>query len=102
MSKGEIILVIDGSETAGNCVTLMLSFIWGNYAIPLAWLTREDNKGDFPEQMHLELLKQVYSLFASAQRVVLLGMVNLMAQNSAHGVIEMFGSLCYVLPRIIS
>lgn len=73
MSKGEIILVIDGSETAGNCVTLMLSFIWGNYAIPLAWLTREGNKGHFPEQMHLELLRQVHPLFASAQRVVLLG-----------------------------
>jgi Transposase DDE domain len=73
MSKGEIILVIDGSEVAGNCVTLMLSFIWGNYAIPLAWITREGKKGHFPEQMHLDLLKQVHPLFASAQRVILLG-----------------------------
>lgn len=73
MSKGEIILVIDGSETAGNCVTLMLSFIWGNYAIPLAWVTREGKKGHFPEHMHLDLLKQVHHFFGLAQRVVLLG-----------------------------
>lgn len=72
-SKGEVILVIDGSETAGNCVTLMLSFIWGNYAIPLVWITREGKKGHFPEQVHLDLIQQVHALFGQDQRVVLLG-----------------------------
>lgn len=73
MSQGEIILLIDGSETAGNCVTLMISFIWGDYAIPLAWITREGKKGHFPEQIHLDLVQQIQGLFAPNQRVILLG-----------------------------
>lgn len=73
MSKGEIILVIDGSETAGCCIPLMLSFVWGNYAIPLAQVTREGKRGHFPEQLHLDSLKQVYHFFGSAQRIVLPG-----------------------------
>jgi len=46
--KGELILVIDGSQTAGDCVTLMLSVLWQGYAIPLAWLVRVGKKGHFP------------------------------------------------------
>jgi hypothetical protein len=56
-SKGELILTIDGSETAGDCVTLMLSVIWRGYAIPLVWLTREMKKGHFPEQWHCDLIE---------------------------------------------
>lgn len=56
-SKGELILTIDGSETASDCVTLMLSVIWRGYAIPLIWLTREMKKGHFPEQWHCDLIE---------------------------------------------
>lgn len=72
-SKGEVILVIDGSQVAGNYVTLMVSFLWGNHAVPLAWITRPGIKGHFPEQMHLDLLQQVLPLLSLVPRVVLMG-----------------------------
>lgn len=72
-AKGELILIMDGSETAGDCTTLMLSFVWGNYAIPLVWFTREGNKGHFSQEAHLALVDQVYELIPPHCRVVLLG-----------------------------
>jgi len=42
--KGELILVINGSQTAGDCVTLMLFVIWRVYAISLVWLTKKGEK----------------------------------------------------------
>jgi hypothetical protein len=70
---GEIILVIDGSETAADCTTLMISAIWKGYAIPVAWLTRLGKKGHFSEDLHLELLAVVQKIIPSKCRVVLLG-----------------------------
>lgn len=43
---GELILIIDGTQTAANCNTLMLSVIWKKYAIPLVWLTKVGEKSD--------------------------------------------------------
>ncbi len=71
--KGELVLVIDGSETAGDCVTLMLSVIWRKYAIPLAWLTKKGEKGHFPEDWHVELTTLAATIIPSDCRVVLLG-----------------------------
>jgi hypothetical protein len=72
-AKGELILIIDGSETAADCVTLMLSVVWNDYAIPLAWITRKGKKGHFPEDTHMELLKKAFPVLPIGCRVVLLG-----------------------------
>jgi hypothetical protein len=72
-AKGELILVIDGSETAADCVTLMLSVIWRGYAIPLAWITRIGKKGHFSEDAHLDLLVLSQKVLPSGCRIVLLG-----------------------------
>jgi len=71
--KGELVLVIDGSQTAGDCVTLMLSVIWRGYAIPLAWLVKKGEKGHFPEELHLDLVACVEKIIPSGCRVVFLG-----------------------------
>lgn len=71
--QGEIILIIDGSETAADCTSLMLSVIWKGYAVPVAWLTRLGKKGHFSEELHLELLAVVQKVLPSKGRVVLLG-----------------------------
>lgn len=71
--RGELILVIDGSETAGDCVTLMMSVIWRKYAIPLAWLTKKGEKGHFPEDWHVDLVTLAATIIPSGCRVVLLG-----------------------------
>jgi len=71
--KGELILVIDGSQTAGDCVTLMLSVIWRGYVIPLAWLSRKVGKGHFPEEMHVDLVVLAQTIMPPGCRAVLLG-----------------------------
>ena len=35
VNRGELILIMYGSETASGCVTLMLSVVWRGFAIPL-------------------------------------------------------------------
>lgn len=72
-AKGELVLVIDGSETAADCVTLMLSVVWRGYAIPLVWITRKGKKGHFSEDVHLELLVMGKKILPSGCRIVLLG-----------------------------
>lgn len=71
--SGELVLIIDGSEMAGDCTVLMLSVMWKNYAIPLVWLAKQGKKGCFPENMHLSLIELAYSIIPKGCRVVLLG-----------------------------
>lgn len=71
--RGELVLVIDGSEMAGDCTVLMVSVLRGKYAIPLAWITKKGEKGHFSEQLHLDLLDVVASVVPPNCRVVLLG-----------------------------
>ena len=75
--RGELILIMDGSETASGCVTLMLSVVWRGFAIPLVWLTKEGKKGHFTETLHIELLKLAQTILPPVSehpyRVVLLG-----------------------------
>lgn len=71
--KGELVLVVDGSQTGANCCTLMISVLCKGYAIPLAWLTKSGEKGHFPEEMHLDLVAYVQQLLPESCRVVFLG-----------------------------
>jgi hypothetical protein len=73
--SGELILVIDGSETGQGCCTLMLSVLWRGYAIPIVWFTRQGPKGHFSDQAHTDLVRQFSQIFCPAQacRIVLLG-----------------------------
>lgn len=71
--QGELVLVVDGSQTGGKNTTLMVSVLCKGYAIPLAWLTKKGNKGHFPEQMHLDLAAHVHELLPDNCRVVFLG-----------------------------
>ena len=74
--KGELVLVIDGSETGKNCVSLLISVVYGKRAIPICWVTREGKKGHFPQQMHIDLVEKVALLLADAiptTRIVFLG-----------------------------
>ncbi len=73
--SGELVLVIDGSQTAQGCCTLMLSVIWKKYAIPVVWLTKEAPKGHFSDELHTDLVSQFHQFFHSQQpcRIVLLG-----------------------------
>ena len=74
--KKELIFVIDGSETGNNCVTLMISLVWGKRSLPIIWVTRQGKKGHFPEQMHIDLLSSLSNILEGMginERIVILG-----------------------------
>lgn len=73
--SGELVLVMDGSQTAQGCCTLMLSVIWKKYAIPVVWFTKKSPKGHFSDELHTDLVRQFHHFFCPEQpcRIVLLG-----------------------------
>lgn len=68
-----LVLAIDGSTVGRGCVALMVSVIYKGRALPIAWLVREGKKGHFPEQMHIDLIRQVQPLVPPGVEVVLVG-----------------------------
>lgn len=69
----ELVFIIDGTQSAGNCITLMLSVLWRGYAIPVIWLVKEGEKGHFSEEKHMELLEAVKEIIPENTRNILLG-----------------------------
>ena len=55
-TKQNIYVVVDGSQTGSKHVTLMLSLVVANQAIPLFWVVRKGKKGHFPTEMHLDVV----------------------------------------------
>jgi Transposase DDE domain len=68
-----LILVIDGSVVGRGCVALMLHVVYKGRALPLVWQVRQGAKGHFPEDLHIALVEQVYTLIPPGASVVLLG-----------------------------
>ena len=68
-----LVLIIDGSETARGCVTLMVSMVYKGRALPLLWVTREGKKGHFPQKMHIELIRAVKEMIPVCCNVICLG-----------------------------
>jgi hypothetical protein len=71
--RGELVLIIDGSQTGSANASLMVSVLCRGFAIPLAWVVKEGKKGHFSEQMHIDLLNMVLPAIPDNCRVVLLG-----------------------------
>lgn len=72
-AKGEIVFIIDGSQTGHANTTLMLSVLCRGFAIPVAWVVKKGEKGHFSEEMHLDLLRMMAPICPTGCRVVLLG-----------------------------
>jgi len=72
-----IYFVIDGSQMGNYHVALMVSLVYKNRSIPICWVVRKGAKGHFTNEMHLDLIEQVYEYFKLQlpinQSVVLLG-----------------------------
>lgn len=71
--RGELIFVIDGSQTGSAHSGLMISVLCRGFALPLVWLIKEGEKGHFSEQMHLDLLQALLPIVPQGCRKVLLG-----------------------------
>jgi hypothetical protein len=73
LSEHTVVLVMDGSEVGRHCLTLMLSVVYQQRALPLVWLVVQGSKGHFPEDSHLSLLEQVQPLLPANADVIFLG-----------------------------
>ena len=67
------IVIIDGSVVGRNCVSMMADVIYKQRAIPICWITRDENKGHLPEAMHIALVKQLKRLIPPNTTVIFLG-----------------------------
>jgi Transposase DDE domain len=72
-AQGEIVFIMDGSQTGSANTTLMLSVLCKGLAIPLAWIVKKGEKGHFTEQIHMDLLKMIAPICPDGCRIVLLG-----------------------------
>lgn len=75
--NNEVKLAIDGSQMGSKHVALVISLVWENRSIPICWLVRKGKKGHFPEEMHLDIVKQAAEILKGIlppkTKVVLLG-----------------------------
>jgi hypothetical protein len=68
-----LVLIIDGSAVARQCVTLMVSVVYAQRAIPIGWLVIEGEKGHFPTERHLTLLREIKPQIPEVAQVTFLG-----------------------------
>ena len=70
-------LVIDGSKTGSQHMTLMVSLVYKGRGIPLIWLVHRKPKGHFKSDVHIELIEQASQMIKryvkSNQKITLLG-----------------------------
>lgn len=64
---------VDASQVGRGCMVLMVSVIYKNKALPLAWLVYEGKKGHTTSDRHIEALELVFPLVPAQADVVLLG-----------------------------
>jgi len=68
-----LVLVMDGSEVGHHCITLMVSLIYQQRALPMAWMVVKGAKGHLSEKLHLELFEQLKSLLPANCQAIFLG-----------------------------
>lgn len=68
-----LVLIMDGSAVARGCVTLMVSVIYAHRAIPIGWLVIEGEKGHFPTETHLAVVREVHARVPEIASVIFLG-----------------------------
>lgn len=73
LAHNPLVLAMDGSEAGRGCLVLMISVIYDGRALPLAWIVVKGSKGHFPEEAHIELLKQVHTIVPENSTVIFLG-----------------------------
>ncbi|MEZ4712866.1 MAG: hypothetical protein R3A44_37100 [Caldilineaceae bacterium] len=60
LKEQTLVLVIDGSDVGRNCVTLMVSLVNKNRAIPPISRCAAGRRDTFAAEMHIELLKELH------------------------------------------
>ena len=66
-------LALDASQVGRGCMVLMVSVIYKNKALPLAWLVYEGKKGHTTADRHIKALKMVLPLIPAHANIALFG-----------------------------
>jgi Transposase DDE domain len=54
-----LVFIMDGSEVGHGCLALVISVVYGQRALPIAWVVVRGSKGHFPADTHVRLLREV-------------------------------------------
>ena len=73
LSHAPLVLVIGSSVVGRGCMTLMISVVYKQRALPVAWTVAKRRKGHFPQRVHIELMNRVQQLVPKGAQVVVLG-----------------------------
>lgn len=68
-----LVLLLDGTTVGRGCIALLVSVAYRNRALPLAWVVVRGNKGHLRDDVHLQLLHQLFPLVPRSATVVLVG-----------------------------
>lgn len=69
-----LVFAIDGSKIGRRCSVLMASVIYKKRALPVAWIVVESVEGGpFPQETHIQLLRQIHPLLPEGADVVIVG-----------------------------
>ena len=68
-----LVFVMDGSEVGRGCLALVVSVLYAQRALPVAWVVVKGCKGHFPAETHLRLLRGVMDLLPLATTALFLG-----------------------------
>jgi hypothetical protein len=72
-AKGELLIIMDGSEVGDGCTALMVSVAWRKRSLPICWVIKKCKKGHLPVSAHLEVLQTVLKLLPDNCQPILLG-----------------------------
>jgi hypothetical protein len=65
--------VMDDNEVGHECITLLVSVLYGKRALPVTWLVVKGRKGHLAEELHLELLQKLHAIVPIGSQVYFLG-----------------------------
>lgn len=66
-------IAIDGSEIGRGCMVLLVSLLYNNRAIPLAWTVFKRPKGHASAQEHIQVLEKIQELLPAKSTIIFLG-----------------------------
>lgn len=68
-----LVFVMDASEVGRGCLALVVSVLYAQRALPVAWRVVQGRKGHFPAEAHLRLLRVVMDLLPLETTAIFLG-----------------------------
>lgn len=68
-----LLLAMDASEVGRKCLALMVSVIYKKRALPVTWIVVKGNKGHLPEEIHVQLVKQVHQIVPEGADIIFVG-----------------------------